>query len=416
VPQLPFLLRWRFAVIGAWTAILAWIALRATPGAGGDWETFREGAQLLFHGHTTTFQHGAGLVTVHGGGLHLYAAHPAIQIGPLALTVAEVAGWFGGATRLITALLGLSLLLPAIGMVEAAARRRARASDLTLARITLVGGLLLAYSWVQASVQWRHLDDLLVCMSVAVTLWAIARERPWILGTAIGLGFAAKPTALLLVPLLLAPRGRSAKRRAVLAAAAIGAVAWLPFILAGGSLSAGVPQIPVEAGSGLAALGLRPSSMAPPLLRLLQLGCGLGFGTLLVLRRRYWAVPMVVFALRLALDPGIASYYPTIVLLGCLAADLAAGGRVWGGLRTAVAWAALVTPYALPGMHRWVELTSQQQQTCTLAGVSVLLASALVPSAESMRVGLRGLYRPAGRGSHALEPYRAAGVSTPQGP
>ena len=368
------LLRRRYLLLGIWVAVLGGVVLHASPGAGGDWQTFKEGAQLLFSGHTVTWQR--GFVEVHGGGLHLYAEHPAIQIGPLALAYAEFAGLFGSATRYLTALTGLALFLPCLALLESAARRRAYLTEQRLQSATLVGGMLLAYSWVQATVQWRHMDDLFVATAIAVAIWAVAHERPWLLGVAVGLGVAAKPTALLLLPLLLAVKGR--RRVSVLTGLTVIAVAWLPFVVAGnGALGAGVPQIPVEAGSGLAGLGLPVGAAAPSLLRLVQLGVGLALGAFLVVRGSPWCAPLAAFGVRFVLDPGVASYYPVCLLLACVAADLHAR-RAWtAGLRTVVGWALLALPYRLPGMHRWITVATDHQQMMTVGGTAVLVLVAV---------------------------------------
>ncbi len=69
----PWSRRQGWIVLIAWTAV--WTAWNDRVG-GYSWHYFRDGAWLLSH------------PSVPGGGLHLYATHPQLQIGPLALLFA----------------------------------------------------------------------------------------------------------------------------------------------------------------------------------------------------------------------------------------------------------------------------------------------------------------------------------------
>src|SRR5260370_23242799 len=65
---------WAWWVLGLWSGV--WVGLRAHP-VGQSWHFFAEGGLLLSSGGPS-------------GGLHLYATHPALQMGPLALAVSAV--------------------------------------------------------------------------------------------------------------------------------------------------------------------------------------------------------------------------------------------------------------------------------------------------------------------------------------
>jgi hypothetical protein len=97
-----------------WPWALAWAALQARQ-AGLSWPFFAQGGQLLL---------GSGP----GAGLRLYASHPELQIGPLALAVAAVLRHLGPGNGEDTAVLAMSLtgplMLAAVWRLLPAAERR----------------------------------------------------------------------------------------------------------------------------------------------------------------------------------------------------------------------------------------------------------------------------------------------------
>src|SRR5260370_40557446 len=104
---------WAWWVLGLWSGV--WVGLRAHP-AGQSWHFFAEGGLLLSSGGP-------------GGGLHLYATHPALQMGPLALAVSAVLRVMGpGSGRVIAGVVmsatGLPLLAAAGRPLPGPERRR----------------------------------------------------------------------------------------------------------------------------------------------------------------------------------------------------------------------------------------------------------------------------------------------------
>jgi hypothetical protein len=132
---------------------------------------------------------------------------------------------------------------------------------------------------------------------------------------------ALKPWALAFVPLLLVlPRERWS--RAVLVWVAAVAAAWLPFIVADPlTLHAGGFTIPNVASSSLRALGVTAAS-TPSWDRPVQVLLGVALGAVAVRRGRWLAVPAVVLAVRMLLDPGAYPYYTAGLVLATVVVDL----------------------------------------------------------------------------------------------
>jgi hypothetical protein len=137
------------------------------------------------------------------------------------------------------------------------------------------------------------------------------------MGLAFSLAVVGKPTALLVLPVLI-----TGGLTAMLIAGAITAVAWLPFFLAdpAGFLSASKGVIEVRPGSFPAVIGNELWGPTPPWIRLLAL-CGGAALCLVFVRRGDIARGMLAaFALRAFVDPNPAQCYASsLVALGLLA-------------------------------------------------------------------------------------------------
>jgi hypothetical protein len=306
-------LRWvswyslRWVMLAAWTAICFGLCVRAGR-AGIDWSTVDRGAHLLTGGHQA-------------GGLHLYARDPSIQIGPLTLGVVRFIELFAGRhAAMAVALIGTALLLPALAGLERAVRFTTDVAGRRAALLTLIGGLFVVPAWLQATVVYAHPDDVLVAVFTVGALVAVARRRPALLGLMVALAIAAKPTALVLVPLVFVFSGRS--RATAASFAALGLAAWLPFVVADrATLLASHPQTLVQPHSGLSLFGLA-GTPAPTVLRLAQFALPLVIGWLVVRRGQWAAVPLIGYGLRVAIDPGDFAYYAVGVLVAALAWEL----------------------------------------------------------------------------------------------
>jgi hypothetical protein len=288
-------------------------------GTGEDWHFFEVGSELLFGTH-----HGT---TPLAGGLHMYANYPELQIGPLSFLLATPFRLLGASDggRVLAALVMTAVAPALVYLLEHAARavwfERDEQCDTLLALTALLGGILVVQAWSPLATIYAHLDDVLVLSACTVAVWAVARRRPEVLGIAIGLGIAAKPWAVLALPLILALSG-SSRRRALFLAAGISAVFWLPFVIADPeTLSAIKPAVLTDPASVLHLVGV-PLGFGPDWIRPVQLGGAVAVGALAVWRGRWGAVLLVGVAVRVGLDPGVFLYYAAGLVLAAFVWDI----------------------------------------------------------------------------------------------
>jgi hypothetical protein len=289
-------------VLAPWSAL--WAGIHAHS-AGQSWHFFAEGGRLLFSG-------GAA------GGLHVYATHPVLQMGPLALAVSAVLNMLGTGTGRVVALVAMSAtglpLLAAVWRLVPAPERLRRGRLLT-------GGLVFLPVWTELTTHFGHLDDVLALSLSVAAVHAVSRRHPVWAGLALAAAADAKPWAAAFVVLLLALPRRD--RWPALGAFVTGvAVAWLPFVAADPhTLMAARFVIPNDYSSALRVIGVN-SAGTPWWDRSAQLALGLAGGYLAVRRGRWPAVILIVLAVRILLDPGVYAYYTSGVLLGTLMVDL----------------------------------------------------------------------------------------------
>lgn len=281
--------RWRWPILVLWA--LVWFVARRH--VTGDWSFFEEGARLL-RGHHP---------------LSMYADAPQLQIGPLAL--------LAGLPLTAAGLLVVHAVLFALGLLafRAAELSWPRRDPLRL----LMGGLLALPCWAFI-VTAGHLDDALVVTFTAFACLAVSRDRALAAGLLAGAAVAAKPWALVVVPLVLGLTSR--RLRALCAAVAVTAVAWLPFVLGDTRTISALSQfhIRVNATSGLHLLGL-DGGPCPAWVRPAQLILGLAVALFAVRRGQWWAAPAAGIAVRVALDPGAMGYYAGGLAVAVLLAD-----------------------------------------------------------------------------------------------
>jgi hypothetical protein len=330
-------------------AAVATVLVMATASDRGfDLDLLVAGARGLA-GHSTSY---FGVVHGPSTGLHLYAAIPGIQVGPLALLFLLGFGASWGDPGHIACLVATVLGLLAIVMVE-------RSVPLPSARtkaITLVGGVAVCICWADTVQRWGHVDDALVAVAAAGVVLAIRRER-WILaGLLVGLAIGAKPTALPLATLLVTGPGVALfvreRVQSLVVAAVVAGAAYLPFLLADSrTVQAGAPQLPIQPASVLALFGATPGHPAPALVRAFQLALTLGLGLWAVRRNGALAGLLAVSAGRLLLDPGDYSYYVLPLVLA--AVGIAIERRRWPTLAWCAMAALVIVPWADPVRHRW---------------------------------------------------------------
>lgn len=346
-----------------------WMALWAAAQAGHalvSWHFVATGAALLT-------SDGAG------AGLHLYATHPQLQIGPLTFLAAAPlnllpAGLSGSIAAVAIAMTGPAMLqslshLPGLTMSN---RQRGLAATVLLP------------VWAELAVHYTHLDDALALVLLIAGMHAIARR--WSIPAALLLAAAAsaKPWALAFVPLLLAlPRDRW--HRAALVWLAAAAAAWLPFIVADPqTLHTGGFAIPNVASSSLRALGVTAAS-TPPWDRPAQLFLGVALGAVAVRRGRWLAVPAIVLAVRMLLDPGAYPYYTAGLVLATVLLDV-------GWRQTRWPWVSMGVVLGLYAVRYLGPLTPTNEVLGWLRAATVLgvLAVALGPDWRDHPVGDRG--------------------------
>jgi hypothetical protein len=321
-------LRRHHALLVGWTAL--WFVL-VVPSGGVSWHYLRQGEQLLFGDQP-------------GGGLSLYANHPDLQIGPVSLAAARLFQPFAPATGQLLAeaamsVLGLVMLI-LVGRTAALHYLGTGTNHRRLQQRILIAGLAFIPMWIEVSVRFAHLDDVLALFFATVAVHSLARGGSWAVAVWLALAVDAKPTAVPFAVLLLAlPRG--ARRGPFLLFCALVAGAWLPFYLGNlGSISAAKFAIPNQPASSLRWLGVH-SAGTPPWDRPAQFALGGLLGAVAVWRGRWPAVILLGADARILLDPSVYTYYSASVLLGTLLWDAVGQRRLvpWWS------WIALLSLY-----------------------------------------------------------------------
>jgi hypothetical protein len=328
-------------LLTGWTAI--WFAILARNG-GIAWLFFVKGSSLLFSG------------TYNGhnrpGFLHIYANYPGFQIGPLAFGVAQVirnlipgqpVGRYQNVVlaQLIMSAMGLATLV-VIRRIALFARPELATQRPTQRgfRLTfLAGGAVFMVAWMELAVAFGHLDDALALLLSAAAVLAAIQGHPVLTGVAIGLAADAKPWALIFLPVLLLAGGmmrwrapdqaarpiRASLRAWVIATAcamATIAVAWLPFFIAVPRTVRALHYTIVNmADSALRVLGV-DNSQTPHWDRQTQILLAGVLALIAIGRGRWPAVLLLGAGARIALDPGVHSYYTPGILVGALLWDL----------------------------------------------------------------------------------------------
>ena len=321
-------LRRHTALLGLWTVV--WFLLVARSG-GVSWHYLQQGEQLLFGGAP-------------GGGLSLYAQHPELQIGPVSLLAARLFAPFQPQTGQLVAeavmsALGLVMLI-LVGRTAAQYHLGTGTNHRRLQQRILIAGLAFIPMWVEVSVRFAHLDDVLALFFTTLAVHSLSRGGSTAVGVWLALAVDAKPWALSFAALLLVlPQGRRLRVAALFCG--LVAVAWLPFYLGNlDSVAAARFAIPNQPASSLRWLGVSAQS-TPPWDRPAQLSLGLVLGALAVLRGRWPAVVLLGADARILLDPSVYTYYTASVLLGTLIWDAVGQRRLvpWWS------WIALLSLY-----------------------------------------------------------------------
>lgn len=321
-----FVLQWRYVWLGAWAA--AWFApaYARTAGKFTDWMFFQAGALSIdnYSRHLS-------------GGLHVYVVDPAVQIGPtILLPLAGLLRLLPASTvALLAALVMAGSALPVVRLVELAALRTGRDRQ-RVATVTLLAGAVLVAAWANAAGLWRHLDDAVALVCVALAAYALRKPGRGLLPAAcLGLAAATKPWAVVYAPLLLA-LPRHLRARAALWLLASAAVWWLPFVLADPhtiSALGGYHVIP-QPGSVLYLFGLHADPAG--WLRVVQLSAGACAAAWAVRNGDLALGLLAAVAVRVAFDPFAWSYYGLAPLLAALLLDAERRWATWTAMTATV--------------------------------------------------------------------------------
>jgi hypothetical protein len=298
--------------------LLAWLAPLGAAALVAAFDT-RDPADLPYFAH-------AARVLFSSHWLETFA-DPSLQVGPLQLVLVGIGDRIGGLSFLAYAIeIGLAALLVfVVGRLLAGRPHRA-------ALQAGIGVAAVALGLTADAYGFGHPAQMAVPL-----LWVLAaleaRERRTArAGVLLGLSAGLEPWGVLGAPvLMLAPAfGRTLRGLAV--QAGVTAALYLPFVL-GGDFRIFDHRWKVE-GWTLVRVVLSPGSDFPWTLRLVQGAAALAVGAAVALALRrsargVWAVPLVIVAVRLLLDPTLYSWYwvgaETIVLIAVaeLATELA---------------------------------------------------------------------------------------------
>lgn len=273
-------------------AVGVWVSGMSTQWT--DWPYYHLGASTLFSEH----------------GLHLYALHPKVQIGPVGLLPGLLPVWAAQA-------FGVALLVPALLLLH-------RLHSLPWPAVVLVGMV-----WPVTALHVQPADLLMIVFTLAAVV--DLRAGRWRAGIWLGLAVAAKPTALPLPVMLFALPRRDALR-ALAAAGVLTVAAYAPFLADSAAWGAGHAQTAVNAGTVWRPFGRHPFDWQRPV----QLLACLAAAAVLVRRGKWLAVVAVVPAVRLLLDQSSLPYQTGPVIVGVLAYELVTSSRV------RAAWVAFV--------------------------------------------------------------------------
>ena len=316
-----------------WTVLICWTGLWTLLHAfdhGWSWHYQITGTRALFSQE----------------GLHLYAQHPELQMGPLSFVVgAPVVLPWSNQAGLVS---GVALML-VVGLLIVRELRGLQIAGRALDdRTWLFCSLVIMAVWTELAVRWGHLDDAMALYLAILGVRTATRGKPYIAALLLALSADFKPWTVPLAAILLA-----APKRQWLALAGIWitvvAAAWTPFVLADpGTLNTAHFTIPVSPGSTLNLLGLA-GQQTPPWCRYAQLLGGFAVAAVAVRRGRIIAVLLISVAVRLLLDPGTKNYYDAGLMLAAGMFDVGVTATLVPFATLAAAALIYAPPYLLTG-------------------------------------------------------------------
>ena len=337
------LVRWRFAVTLIVAVAFSQAAVNAASWQNGmDWSLLQHGGRELLSAHA----------------LSAYARVPGLQAGPPSLLVAGVLDLlFGSATPLVLHLLlfaELPLLLWLMERFVASSALAGGRAPTSLRLKVLLAGVVLAPPWASLAGGTVHVDDGLALLATVTASLFVVRNRPLAAALCAGSAAAAKPWAVGALAVLV---GLSQYRlRAVLLAAAVPVLAWLPEMFDPRNFHAATAYpFPVAADAPLRVVGLL-SRVMPSWQRPVELAAILGVAVVVALRGNWPEAFAASMVARLLFEVSTLTYYDVDTLAAVLAIDVATRARPW---RSGLLWVAVEAGGLLPiGMAGAVRLVA----------------------------------------------------------
>jgi hypothetical protein len=277
----------------------------------------------------------------------------------------------------------------------------------------VAGAVLVGYPWHRFAIT-GHLDDALVLIAALGLVDAKRRRSPWSACGWFVLGLAAKPTAVMFLPLVFL-----VSRRAGLVAIAGAGLVYLPFVAVDvpGFLHAGRGVIHVMPYSVPAMLGEPVGEAYPFWIRPAQLVGSLFLCWLLARRGAAMASVVAAYTWRTIPEPGMFAAYCTSVMGACLGLDVLRRRVPWMTELAMLAWLASTT--ASSGFHPLAAAVRLVALVGILAWSSVDLISfaPLQPGAWWPPLGRRSDMAPgrSNNGVGTLEPVRSERVDLADG-
>jgi hypothetical protein len=251
-------------------------------------------------------------------GLRLYGDHPELQFGPTSILVALPFTLLGGVSGELLAmafmsLLGIGVVWMMLDIVDDVGNRPGSAPAVR----HWVVAVALIVTWGDIAVRTAHIDDAIAITALVAGLHGTRHDRPVAATLLFALAAAAKPWAVVFVPLCALPWRPGSWLRPALAAS-IAVATWIPFIVAEpDTLDTSGFGILNDPTSSLRALGI-DAATTPGWVRPVQLVGGLVLVSFLVLRDRWPAAILAGISLRLLLDPGVHRYYTAGFVVGAV--------------------------------------------------------------------------------------------------
>lgn len=314
-------------------------------------------------------------------GLRLYGDHPELQYGPLSILVAVPFVLLGdGPGEAAVIVVAMALGLGAVWLVLDILRAAWGGLDDATAGMLGVVGTVVVVTWGDVAVRTAHLDDAIALIAILLGLRWVVRDA----GTAATLAFAvaaaAKPWAVVFVPLAALPGGPARLLRPVIAAS-LAVATWVPFILAEpDTLDTSDFGIENDPTSLLRALGV-DAATTPGWVRPVQLVGGLILVGIVVGVGRWPAAMLAGVSWRLLFDPGAHRYYTIGFVLGALLVEsrLRPGRAPWWTVAGALTLEVTAIPDIPVGPGQGVRLA-----TIVVAFVAVtMMRPAPVPGCRS---------------------------------